>query len=312
MTFSEKSPVFNLELGFAKSKGIHWWKSLKIVVVLGTAVMKDVFFVDVVNSKTNAIGVLIIRVSDNMSFCSKRLMEGYRVVPKPYQRLMEEIKSEIESSNDFYRTALTVSSYIIRTNTLQGQSLRQELLLKQKDALQSQRKDCATEAFPILKGESSKSAAMEKAVPVADAAEKVVRSRPEPAVACPREPAPPLEEVLAVEEAEVHPAPTQNISQTGRAELREKAKSRDKKLAKKRRRETTGGGHSDTHDVPAKLVVCEYKREVRPKPHIALRSSKFPWHPVLELQVRLSEEWSLRGPLTRRPQNLIPQRFQRK
>ena len=113
ITHMHNSLVFGLELGFRKN-GKTRWKTLTIVTVL-----YEVVLVDVVNVSNHALGLIIIRISDEMIFCHDHLMKNYDSVPEFCQVLMRDMYEKCDANvGNFIECANVVELYIKNAHTL--------------------------------------------------------------------------------------------------------------------------------------------------------------------------------------------------
>ena len=97
ITHMHNSFVFGLELGFTKN-GRTRWKTLTAVIILNIEVLYEAVLVDVVNVSNHALGLIIIRISDQMIFCHERLMKNYDSVPEFYQVLMRDTYKKYDAN----------------------------------------------------------------------------------------------------------------------------------------------------------------------------------------------------------------------
>jgi len=156
MTFPNGSPLFNLELGFTKSNKVLSWKSFPSIVALDIIVLQEFFLIDIANSDTGALGAVIVRVEDNMSFCSERMMENYNTIPKLYQALLKLIKTECEAnSSNFRGTACVVRNLISKANNPEASILKHGYCVEEThhQEMESQGKSSKKKK---VQGESSK------------------------------------------------------------------------------------------------------------------------------------------------------------
>ena len=118
ITHMHNSLIFGLELGFTKN-GKTRWKTLTTVTVLNIEVLYEAVLVDVVNASNHALGLIIIRISDEMIFCHEHLMKNYDSVPEFCQVLMRDTYEKCDANvGNFIECAKAIELYIKNAHIL--------------------------------------------------------------------------------------------------------------------------------------------------------------------------------------------------
>ena len=132
--------VFGLELGFTKNGGTRW-KTLTTVIVLNIEVLYEAVLVDIVNVSNHALGLIIIRILDQMMFCHKHLMKNYDSVPEFYQVLMCDTYEKCNANlGNFIECAKAIELYIKNAHTLHIAKLTSAFRSKDIVEMESERK----------------------------------------------------------------------------------------------------------------------------------------------------------------------------
>ena len=112
------SLAFGLELGIT-TNGRMRWKTLTTMTVLNIEVPYKAVLVEVVNMSNHTLGLIIIRISDQMMLFHKRLMKNYDSIPKFLQVLMHDTYEKCDTNiGNFIECTKAVELYIKNAHTL--------------------------------------------------------------------------------------------------------------------------------------------------------------------------------------------------
>ena len=101
----------------------------------------EAVLVDVVNVSNHALGLIIIRISDEMIFCHERLMKNYDTIPKFCQVLMRDTYEKCDANvGNFIECAKAVELYIKNAHTLHIARLTSAFCLKDVVDMESEGK----------------------------------------------------------------------------------------------------------------------------------------------------------------------------